>query len=774
MTPKAPREDFSDAHIEVTEPKDYAAGFGGVYHSMEPALLDMGPVRTAKLMTKINHQDGFDCMSCAWPDPKKRKIAEFCENGGKAVTWEATPLKIGRDFWKEHSLTSLLDKTEYWLGQQGRIVEPLFKAPGSDHYEPVSWDRAFSIVADELNALEHPNEASFYTSGRASNEAAFMYQLFSRAFGTNNLPDCSNMCHESTGTAMTYSVGIGKSTVSYDDFLESDLIIIMGQNPGTNHPRMLTALQEAKENGARIVAVNPLPEAGLIGYKDPQTVRGYLGKPIKIADQFMQVRLGGDMALLQAVSKRVLEAELRAPGTILDRDFIERHCDGFEEFVAHMANVDERAVEQATGLSSAEIDELADRYMSSERVIICWAMGVTQHRRGVDTIKEIINLLLLRGNIGKPGAGASPIRGHSNVQGDRTMGVWEQMPDSFLDALGAEFGFEPPRDHGVDAVNGIRALAEGKIKVWVGLGGNLLGAISDSNLAEDAMRNTRLSVQLSTKLNRSHVVTGEAALILPVLGRTEVDEQLTGPQYVTVEDSVCAVHASHGQIAPISDQIRSEVAVIGGIAHATLGDRMDIDWLSMIDDYDVIRDHISRVVPGCENYNEKTRRREGFVLPNGPRDERRFDTATGKARISVNELEPVDCPPGRLLLQTLRSHDQFNTTIYSLNDRYRGIKKGRYVVFVHPDDLAELGLEDAQTVDIFSEWPGQPDRVLRGFRIVAYPTARGCAAAYFPEANVLVPLDSTAIGSNTPVSKAIVIRLEPSSTPAGVGRPVTV
>lgn len=774
MTPKAPKHDFSDADLEVSAPKDYAAGLGGVYHSMEPAIKNMGLARTVKLMTKINHKDGFDCMSCAWPDPDHRKIAEFCENGGKAVTWEATPLKVERSFWQEHSLTSLEDKTEYWLGMQGRIIEPVYKAKDSDHYEPVSWDRAFSIIAEHLNGLDNPNEASFYTSGRASNEAAFMYQLFARALGTNNLPDCSNMCHESTGTAMQYSVGIGKSTIAYNDFLESDLIIIMGQNPGTNHPRMLTALQEAKENGAKIVAINPLPEAGLIGYKDPQKVRGYVGKPIEIADQFMKIRLGGDMALLQAISKRVLEAEERNPGTVLDHDFIERHCDGFAEFAAHMKNVDEREVERATGLSSAEIDELADRYLNSERVIIAWAMGITQHRKGVDTIKEIINLLLLRGNMGKPGAGASPIRGHSNVQGDRTMGVWEQMPDSFLDALGKEFNFEPPRDHGVDAVHGIRALDQGKIKVWVGLGGNLLGAISDTNLAESAMRKTKLSVQFSTKLNRSHVITGDEALILPVLGRTEIDLQLTGPQYVTVEDSVCAVHASHGQVKAISDQMRSEVAVIGGMAHATLGDKYGIDWLAMVDDYDVIRDHISRVVPGCENYNEKTRRRDGFVLPNGPRDERRFDTDTGKARITVNELEHVECPPGRLLLQTMRSHDQFNTTIYSLNDRYRGIKSGRSVIFVHPDDLADLGLEDGQTVDIFSEWKDEPDRVLRGFRTVAFPTARGCAAAYFPEANVLVPLDSTAIGSNTPVSKAIVIRIEPASTPVGVGRPITV
>lgn len=774
MTPEAPIEDFSDVDLEVTEPKDYAAGLGGVYHSMKPSLETLGVARTAKLMLKINQKDGFDCMSCAWPDPGHRKIAEFCENGSKAVTWEATPVTVEREFWQQNSLTSLEDKTEYWLGMQGRITEPVYRPKGSDHYEPISWDRAYSIVADHLNALDHADEAAFYTSGRASNEAAFLYQLFARMLGTNNLPDCSNMCHESTGTAMQYTVGIGKSTIAYDDFEKSDLIIIMGQNPGTNHPRMLTALQEAKEKGAKIVAVNPLPEAGLKGYKDPQRVRGYLGKATEIADQFLKIRLGGDMALLQAISKRVMAAEARNPGTVLDHEFIEQHTDGFEAFAAHIATVDDREVEQATGLTTAEIDELADRYLNSERVIIAWAMGITQHRRAVDTIKEIMNLLFLRGNIGKPGAGASPVRGHSNVQGDRTMGVWEKMPESFMDALGKEFNFEPPREHGLDSVDGIRALDEGKVKVWMGLGGNLLGAISDTNLAESAMRKTRLSVQLSTKLNRSHVITGEEALILPVLGRTEIDMQASGPQYITVEDSVCAVHASHGQIEPISPDVRSETAIVAGIAHATLGDRYDVNWLGMIDNYDLIRDHISRVVPGCENYNEKTRRRDGFVLPNGPRDERRFDTDTGKARITVNELEPVECPPGRLLLQTLRSHDQFNTTIYSLNDRYRGIKKGRSVIFVHPDDLADLGLEDGQTVDIFSEWKDEPDRVLRGFRTVAFPTARGCAAAYFPEANVLVPLDSTALESNTPVSKAVVIRMEPSNTPVGVGRPVVV
>ncbi|HET6672111.1 MAG TPA: FdhF/YdeP family oxidoreductase, partial [Agromyces sp.] len=706
-------------------------------------------------------KDGFDCMSCAWPDPSHRNTLEFCENGAKAITWEATPLTVPREFWARHPLSSLQDATEYWLGQQGRLVEPVYKPAGADHYEPISWDRAFELIGERLRGLDSPDEAAFYTSGRTANETAFLYQLFIRAFGTNNLPDCSNMCHESTGTALNEVIGVGKSTIAYDDFGKADLVIVMGQNPGTNHPRMLTALEETKRNGGSIVAVNPLPEAGLIRYKNPQKVRGLVGRGTAIADQFLQIRSGGDMALLQAVSKRVLEAEAAAPGTVLDHDFLAAHTLGAPEFTAHLQQLDEAAVLEATGLTSDQIDELAARYLAADRVIITWAMGLTQHRKAVDTIKEIVNLLLLRGNIGKPGAGASPIRGHSNVQGDRTMGIWERMPAAFLDALGREFDFEPPRAHGFDAVQTLRGLHDGRVKAFIALGGNFVGAISDTAAVESAMRGAALTVQISTKLNRSHVVTGDEALILPTLGRTEVDLQETGAQFVSVEDSVCAVHASHGSIPPIGDDVRSEVAIVAGIARATLGDSVAIDWEGMVRDYDVIRDHISRVIPGFERFNEDVRRKDGFVLPNGPRDSRSWPTASGKAHLTVNHLESIEVPPGRLILQTLRSHDQFNTTVYSLNDRYRGIRKGRDVVFVHPDDLAGLGLADGDRVDVVSEWPGEHDRVLPGQRVVAYPTARGCAAAYFPEANVLVPLGSTAIGSNTPVSKAVIVRLEP-------------
>jgi molybdopterin-dependent oxidoreductase alpha subunit len=760
MAKKPPVVDPTYDHLTVHPPENWAVGLPAIVNSMVPALEQMGIGRTAKTLLAVNQKDGFDCMSCAWPDPDHRKVAEFCENGARAVTWEATPITVPTTFWAEHPITDLLEKSEYWLGMQGRLVEPVYKAADSDHYVPVSWADAFSIVARKLRSLDSPDQAAFYTSGRTANETAFVYQLFARAFGTNNPPDCSNMCHESTGTAMSETVGIGKSTIAYDDFEETDLIIVMGQNPGTNHPRMLTALEDAKRKGAQIIAVNPLPEASLKRYKNPQTVRGIVGRGTDMADQFVQVRLGGDMALLQAVSKRVFAAEDRNPGTVLDHEFLEKYTQGVDGFRLHLDQLDEQAVLEATGLRPEEIDEFADRYISAKRVIITWAMGITQHKKGVDTIKEIINLLLLRGNIGRPGAGASPIRGHSNVQGDRTMGIWEKMPDTFLDALGKEFQFEPPREHGFDAVKSIQAMQRNEIKVWFALGGNLVAAISDTAAAEAAMRGTDMTVQVSTKLNRSHAVVGAEALILPTMGRTEVDMQEAGPQFLSVEDTVCAVHATHGAVPAVSPNLLSEVSIVTRLARAVLGDEGPIDWAGFEQDYDRIRESISRVVPGFTSFNEQVRRKGGFVLPNGPRDSRSFATETGKAMITVNQLEAVVRPLGRLILQTMRSHDQFNTTMYSLNDRYRGIKNGRDVIFINPDDLLELNLVDGERVDIFSEWKKEPDRVLRNYRVVSYPTAKGCAAAYFPEANVLVPLDSVAEGSNTPVSKAIVIRLE--------------
>ncbi len=712
----------------------------------------------------MNKKDGFDCMSCAWPDPDHRKMAEFCENGAKALTAEATRVTVPTRFWAQHSIRDLLTKSEYWLGQQGRLVEPVYKPAGQDHYEPVSWERAITIIADKLKGLDSANEAAFYTSGRTANETAFVYQLFARAFGTNNLPDCSNMCHESTGAAMGETIGIGKNTIAYDDFAKADLIIIMGQNPGTNHPRMLTTLEEAKEAGAQIVAVNPLLEAGLQRFKNPQTIKGILGSGTGIADQYLQIRLGGDGWLMKAISKRVLEAEAANPGKVLDTAFLDEHCDGLAELKEHLAGLDEQAVLEATGLTAAQIDELAARYIEADKVIITWAMGLTQHAEAVPNIKEIINLLLLRGNIGKPGAGASPIRGHSNVQGDRTMGIWEKMPPAFLDAIKEEFGFDPPREDGVDSVQAIRGMREGTIKVWIALGGNLVSAISDTATAETAFQHTEMTVQISTKLNRNHAVIGDEALILPTLGRSDIDLQASGPQFLSVEDSVCAVHATKGRVEPIAPTLLSEVSIVTRLATAVLGDKVSINWTGFEENYDLIRDHISRVVNGCANYNQLIRQDGGFILPHGPRDSRTFPTPSGRAQLTVNELTFVKCPPGRLLLQTVRSHDQFNTTIYSLDDRYRGIKNGRHVIFVHPEDLVTLGLKDGDLVDVHSEWTDHVDRVVRQFRVVSFATSRGCAAAYFPEANPLVPLDQTAEGSNTPVSKSMVVRLELSGT----------
>jgi molybdopterin-dependent oxidoreductase alpha subunit len=754
-----PVNDADETELEVGSPRGWAAGIPGVLHSMEPAVENMGVVRTGKTLLKLNQKDGFDCPSCAWPDPGHRSHFEFCENGAKAVTWEATPIVVDSDFWPQHPISDLLTRSEYWLGQQGRLTEPVYKAADQDHYTPISWDAAFAIIAERLNSLESPHESAFYTSGRTSNEAAFEYQLFVRAFGTNNLPDCSNMCHESSGWAMGQTIGIGKATVAYDDYAKADLIIVMGQNPGTNHPRMLTALENCKRNGGSIVAVNPLPEAGLKRYKNPQHARGIVGRGTDIADQFVQIRSGGDMALLQAISKRVFEAEDKNPGTVLDQDFLDTYCHGLDDLRAHLTFLDEETVLTATGLRSEEIDELAARYIAADKVIITWAMGITQQKKGVATIKEIINLLLLRGNIGKPGAGASPIRGHSNVQGDRTMGIWEQMPPAFLDAIEREFGFDPPREHGVDAVETIHKMLTGEIKVFVAMGGNLVAAISDSATAEAAMQNTQMTVQVSTKLNRSHAVVGREALILPTMGRTEIDRQKSGIQFVSVEDTVCAVHASTGQVEPVAPNLLSEVAIVSRLARAVLGTSVPVNWAAFENNYDVIRDHISHVVDGCTDYNNKIRQEGGFVLPNGPRDSRTFNTPLGKAMLTVNDLEYVERPEGTLILQTIRSHDQFNTTIYGHNDRYRGIKKGRHVVFVNPHDLSELGFEDGQIVDVHGEYKDGRDRVLRQYRLVSYPTARGCAAAYYPEANVLVPLDHMAEGSKTPVSKAVIVRL---------------
>ncbi|SFK32758.1 FdhF/YdeP family oxidoreductase [Amycolatopsis sacchari] len=764
MTRNAPRADIDEAQLEVSKPKDWAAGVPGVAVSLLRSVEQMGAGRTVRALRLLNQRQGFDCPGCAWPEPQQadgehRKLAEFCENGAKAVAEEATKRRVGPEFFAAHPVSELAGRTDYWLGQQGRLTHPMVLREGATHYEPISWDDAFALVASKLQALSSPNEAVFYTSGRTSNEAAFLYQLLVRSFGTNNLPDCSNMCHESSGAALTESTGIGKGSVSLADIHRADLVVVVGQNPGTNHPRMLSALEEAKAAGARVIAVNPLPEAGLMRFKNPQTPRGVLGKGTALADEFAQIRLGGDLALFQAIGHLLLSWEEAAPGTVVDHDFVGSSAHGFDAYAKHLRELDWAAIDAATGLPREQITRIARMIAESERTVYCWAMGVTQHRHAVATIQEITNVALLRGMIGKPGAGLCPVRGHSNVQGDRTMGVWEKMPEKFLLALEAEFGIPVPREHGFDTVAAIRAMRDGKGKVFFGMGGNFAAATPDSEATERALRACELTVHVSTKLNRSHVVHGKTALILPTLGRTERDVQASGPQFVTVEDSMSCVHASHGRLRPASEHLLSEVAIVCRLARALFGPDHAVPWAEFEGDYDLIRDRIARVVPGCADYNARVRQPDGFVLPHPPRDAREFRTDTGKANFTVSELEFPRVPEGRLLLQTLRSHDQYNTTIYGLSDRYRGIEDARRVVLVHAQDIAALGFADGEVVDLVSEWEDGERRAER-FRLVAYPTARGCAAAYFPEANALVPLGSVAKKSNTPVSKAVVIRLE--------------
>ncbi|GAA1047939.1 FdhF/YdeP family oxidoreductase [Arthrobacter russicus] len=781
----APDEGINEADLKVGEPKTKAAGVPGVLHAMEIALKQMGPIRTAETLLRLNQKDGFDCPGCAWPEADKRHLAEFCENGAKAVAEEATRRRVSPEFFAEHSIADLLERDDYWLGQQGRLTHPMLlddvgAADPERHYRPIEWAEAFALIKSELQAMDSPEQAIFYTSGRTSNEAAFLYQLLVRGLGSNNLPDCSNMCHESSGSALGQTIGIGKGSVSLEDIHEAKLLLIAGQNPGTNHPRMLSALEKAKRNGARIIAINPLPEAGLLRFKNPQNISGVLGDGTEIADEFLQIRIGGDQALFQFLGKLLLEAEA-AGREVLDHGFIKQHTTGFADYSAAVADLDLATVLAATGLTEEQIRSLAADLIASDRTIVCWAMGLTQHKHSVATLRDVVNLLLLQGNIGKTGAGVCPVRGHSNVQGDRTMGIFEKMPESFHDALDAEFDFASPRKHGFDTVAAIHAMEQGKARVFMGMGGNFVRAAPDTDRTEAALRRTALTVQVSTKLNRSHLVTGSRALILPTLGRTERDRQSGGDQKVTVEDSMSAVHASHGRLAPASEQLLSEVAIIARLAQtmfqdddgARLPNTPVADWAALSGDYTRIRKHIAAVVPGFSDYEAKIERPGGFVLPHGPRDGRRFATPSGKAVFTGNELEFPEIPAGRLLLQTLRSHDQYNTTIYGKDDRYRGIYGGRRVLFINEVDLDTLGFAEGDAVDLVSEWTDPKTRVCterraEEFRLVAYPTPVGCAAAYYPETNVLVPLESTADVSGTPTSKSVIIRLA-ARTPVAVG-----
>jgi molybdopterin-dependent oxidoreductase alpha subunit len=693
-----------DEHSAIaTEVKQEAAGVRAVMVSLQRGLTSIGPFRTAASPVRLNQRKGFDCPGCAWPEEHGgREFAEFCENGAKAVAEEATKRVVTPEFFARHSIADLASRPEYWLSQ--------------------------------LRSLDNPTEAVFYTSGRTSNEAAFLYQLMVRSFGTNNLPERSDMCHESSGHALIDANGIGKGSVTVDDVVHADLIVIAGQNPGTNHPRMLSVLEKAKANGAKIIAVNPLPEAGLIRFKDPQKVNGVVGKGMPIADEYVQIRLGGDMALFAGLGRLMLEADDLAPGTIVDRQFIAAHCANFEEWETQTRQVDIDTVLEATGIDRRQLERVAAMMMESDRTVVCRAMGLTQHRHAVPMISEILNVLLMRGMIGKPGAGVCPVRGHSNVQGDRTMGIWEQMPEKFLAALDGQLGIVSPREHRVDTVAAIRAMRDGSARFFMGMGGNFAFATPDTPVTEAALPNCSMTVQASTKLNYSHVVHGRTALILPSPGRTDRDLQDDTKQQVSVEDSMSMVHLSRGSLQPPSDQVRSEVAIICQLARTLLGPGHPVLWERFNNDYDSIRDAIAAVVPGCEDYNSKVRQADGFQLPHSPRGSYEFPTSTGKANFAVNPSEWEQVPLGRLVLQTLRSHDEYNTTIYGLDDRYRGVKGGRRV-----DLVSEFTDSDGQLQE-------------------------RCAkdSAYYAETNALVPLEHVAVKSNTPVSKAVVIRLEPA------------
>ena len=751
-----------EENLEITEPAQVAGGPKAVMASLRHTRRKMGLGRGTKTLLQLNKKDGFDCPGCAWPDPDHRAPAEFCENGAKAVADEAMIETIGADFFAAHSIDELNRRSGRWLNAQGRLAEPLLLDEDDRHYRPISWEQAFQLIADELNQLESADRAVFYTSGRTSNEAAFLYQLFARQFGTNNLPDCSNMCHESSGVGLGEVIGIGKGTVLLEDFNRADAIFVFGQNPGTNHPRMMSALQQAARNGATIVSVNPLKEAGLTRFKHPQEVRGWVGSGTPLSSHFLQVRPNGDVALLKGLMKAILAAEEEHPGEVIHRAFIDEKTEGFEAFKDDLHQTSWEEIVDASGIDRETIEVAAQIAIEADAMICCWAMGLTQHKNGVANIQEVVNFLLLGGHFGRPGAGACPVRGHSNVQGDRTMGIWDRPSQVFLDRLESTFDFTPPREHGFDTVHAIEAMHSGEVDVFFAMGGNFLSAAPDTELTARALQRCRLTVQVSTKLNRSHLVTGARALILPCLARSEADHQASGPQFVSVENSMGIVHSSRGNLTPVSPDLLSEPAIIAGLAAATFGDTFSLDWSSLVDDYDRIRDLIEEVIPGFEFYNRRVRDPGGFALPN-PVREGRFDTPSGKASFTVHPIPSHDLEEGQYLMMTLRSHDQFNTTVYTDDDRYRGIKGARRVVLMNRDDMDDADLRSGDPVDLISVYDGV-ERRAPAFKVVPYEMPRGSVGTYFPEANVLIPVTEYAHRSHTPASKSVVVRLtDPSS-----------
>ncbi len=749
--------------LKYTPAKTWAAGIPAVAAAFSDLIEEKIPFRGMRALFSMNQNGGFDCPSCAWPDPddERSPIGEYCENGVKALAEEATSKRITEAFFAENSVVDLAQLTDFEIGKKGRLTSPMFLPKGGTHYQPISWDAAFKKIAGHLNALGSPNEAIFYTSGRTSNETSFLYQLFAKEFGTNNMPDCSNMCHETSGTALLPTIGIGKGTVKLDDFYQAEVIVVIGHNPGTNAPRMMTALQNGKDNGAKIIAINPLPEAGLMGFRNPQALNGILGIGEHYSDLYLPVKINGDMALLKAIGLLLAREERRTPGLVFDQEFIRQRTSGAEDYLAQFENYKLEELAAAAGLTVTEIEAAVEILAHKKKIIFAWGMGLTQQPNGVDMIREIVNLLLLKGSIGKPGAGVCPVRGHSNVQGNRTMLINEKPTQQQLDKIRDVFGFEPPRAHGYNVVSAIKAMHKQDVKVLFAMGGNFLSATPDTTFTAEALRKLRLSVHVSTKLNRSHLVHGEEALILPTLSRSDIDMVNGVAQFISTESSMGIVQSSKGILKPVSDQLLNETHIVCRMAMETLGERSVVDWKAYADDYDKIRDVIEKCIPGFENYNERIRQKGGFYLPNAARDgEFMTGIAGNKAAFTLSPVPLNFLSENEYLMATTRTHDQFNTTIYGLEDRYRGIKNERRVVFMNQQDMDRQGFKAEDKVDLFNFDDGI-ERVARLFLVVPYAIPERNVVTYFPEANVLVSINNVVKESNMPASKFVRIQIRP-------------
>ncbi len=744
--------------IKLKKPATYAAGLPAVKVALQHAFKEMGVTKSLRTLSKMNQKDGFDCPGCAWPDPDKpSKLGEYCENGVKAIAEEGTHKQVGSDFFAKYSVEELSRWSDYQIGKSGRLTEPMILKSDSIHYEPISWDEAYAYIAKELHALDSPDQGVFYTSGRSSNEAAFLYGLFVRAFGTNNMPDCSNMCHESSGVALSETLGIGKGSVKLEDFDKAQVVMVIGQNPGTNHPRMLSALQKCKENGGKVVSINPLEESGLIRFKNPQEFKGVLSTGTSLTDIHLQVKINQDVALLKLLIKKLLLLD-KERGSVFDHDFIAKYTDGYPKLLKDIEQYTEEELLELSGVPESYINDTVELLANTDKIIICWAMGLTQHKNGVDNIKECVNLLLLKGSLGKPGAGTCPVRGHSNVQGDRTVGIMHHVSPSLNKSIKNTFGFSPPEKEGLDTVHAIEAMYTKKAKVFIALGGNFLSAASDTEYTAQALQNCNLTVNISTKLNRTHLVTGKTALILPTLGRSELDEKNGKQRFFTVENSMGKVHRSKGLVEPISGNLKSEPEIIGRIADVYFKEKHVVDWKKLSEDYELIREKIETVIKGFKGLENKSKG-AGFYLPNNVRDLDFSKLPNQKAQFSLCSLPNHNINENEFVLMTIRSHDQFNTTIYGLDDRYRGIYNERRIVLMNLVDMKNLQLNKLDVVDIISNYDNK-ERRASNFLVIPYNIPQGNLASYFPETNVLIPHNHFADKSHTPISKSVIVQLK--------------